>query len=179
MADYSELLEGGYQRLKTKTLSRAFCTFVDELTSIASANTPENQKATQELFLDMNSQIDRYNEQFQVILDELGVLCKETSKPNDIENFFEALLDLFRLAFSVYQTQPDKLDKFHPLLQNIVLVMDTQKPNLKQEDPLKQALLLQLAKSAWALSNARNSMEITAKALKEKQKQKTRKQKRT
>lgn len=176
MTQYSDLLVGGYSKLQTqKNLSRLFCEFVQDLQTLS----PEAQTiSVQHLFVDMNKQIEKYNEQFQVILDELGILCKDTQTSQGIERFFEALLDLFRLAFSMYEHHPDKLAPFEPLLEMLVSRMDSLESKLP-EDPLQQALMLQLTKSAWALSNARGSMEATATALRNQTKRKTRKQKRS
>lgn len=184
MADFPTLLMGGYSKLKTHTnMSHLFCSFVDDLSRVSTQQVPV--VSVDHLFIDMNKQIDKYNEQFQVILDELGILCKDTSTSKGVEQFFEALLDLFRLAFSMYEKDPEKLSQFQPLLQDLVHRMDGETKH-PAHDPLQNALLQQLTKSAWSLSKSRESMEDTAAALK-RQPQKisrhihtrTRKQKRT
>jgi hypothetical protein len=136
---------------------------------------------TQEIMSAMNKRIEEYDEQYQILLNELGVLCSQGQTKADISLvFFQNLLDFFRLAYSVYQEQPEKLEKFASLLHDIQTFLKTKKL-VVQGGPSQEALLLQLTKSAWNMTSSEKSIAAVAKqvggSLKKQTKHKTRKHK--
>lgn len=174
MSEYSSLLNKAYALLQEKDkLPEKFCHF-DVIVESLPPTVPEE---VNQLFHDVNRQIDAYNEQFQVLLNELGVLCtRDSTKKTIIEIFFSALLDLFKLAYSVYQNNPDQLQPFQTVLESFVRFLETNSMNL--EDPIQQGLLLQLTKSAWAYTKTQQSMKTMATQVGGTLKNRTRKQKR-
>lgn len=177
---YSTELQRAYTFLQdTSKLPELFCTFTSRLQGISpDVFAPEIQTQVKEYFQDVNKRIEQYNEQYEVLLQELGVLCNEDSSKSSIPSrFFQALLDFFRLAYSLYENQPEKLQVFLPLLQHLTRLFETGTFELKGE-PLEKALLFQLTTSAWVYSNTNQSMQSVAKQIGGSKKHKTRKQKR-
>jgi len=161
-----ETYEDEYQKTKEllekkQSLPESFCAFFNELQTISPD--PVAQKQVQTLFQDVNQEIEKYNEQFQILIKELGVLCAVNSDKGNLNvQFFQSLLDLFGLAHNTYSGYPDRLQLFLPLLIKLRIVLETQRMKL-EEDPLQKALLLQLTKSAWALTQTNRAMEYHAK----------------
>ena len=133
----------------------------------------------QTLLYDLNTQVQKYDEQYQVLLQQLGTLCPAKPRKQDLfSSFFEALLELFSLAFHHYKDSSN-IKPFSDLLDQIHILLKTQTMQLK-EDPLQKALLLQLTKSAWALTQSKEDMYQYANRLNKKSsKSKTRKQRRS
>lgn len=133
-----------------------------------------------DLFQDVNSAVEQYNRQFQNLMNELGVLCRESSGKHSLfYQFFSSFTDLLRLAYTVYKEDPEKLSKFEPVLQIFLQLLQTKQISLQKEERLTNALLLQLVNSAWALTNTRQSMDFVAKQAKQQGGRKTRKQRRS
>ena len=185
--DYQETLTKAYEHLDTKkNTPELFCSFVNTIQSVPSDITPETQKKFQNLFPAINKRIQEYDEQYQIIVNELGVLCTQSSETEtetvDIsKKFFRGLLDLFNLAYAVYEEDPETVEVFTPLLEEIEGLLSTGKMNVPT-DPLEQALLVQLTNTAWAFTKAQEDMKVYAKQVGGKrnqtQKGKTRKNKR-
>lgn len=182
MADFQEEFKTAYTALNAKkNLPELFCKFMDALRAIPpTAHANEIKNAVKNVFQDVNTAVQEYNEQFQIMLRDLGVLCQNTPAQQDkIKEFFVAYVDLLRLAYTVYKEDEETLQAFHPLLQKLLTLIETKQMNIEQEEPFQNALLLQMVNSAWALSNATQSMESVANKIKEQRGgHKTRKQRR-
>jgi len=163
---------------KKQSLPESFCAFFTEIQTISPD--PTVQKEVDSLFQDVNTEIEKYNQQFQILVSELGVLCQVNSDQGSlVVQFFQALLDLFGLALNTYRDYPEKLKVFYSLLSKFKTLLETQKIKLEQ-DPLQRALLLQLTKSAWALTQTEKDMGLYAKSLRKVGgKRKTRKHRRS
>lgn len=159
-SDYQAIKE----KIQTKNLPDLFCQLERQLTQLPpEVQTEELQEQVRSVFVDVNTEIEKYNEQFQLLVKELGVLCRQESK-DIVQRFFQALLDLFRLAPSIYQTAPEKLAPFGTLLHEMRMAMDTGKWKL-EGDVFQKALLLQLVKSAWFLTRTEKDMRLYSKTL--------------
>ena len=161
--------ESDYQAIKTQfqtihSLPDLFCQLTKQLEQLPpEIHNVEVQKQVQQLFLDVNEEIQRYNEQYQLLVRELGVLCKEDSQ-DQVHRFFQALLDLFRLASSIYQTNPEKLAPFGALLHEFRQAIDTKTWKI-EGDIFQKALLFQLTKSAWVFTRTEKDMTAYAKVV--------------
>ena len=181
--DYPTVYQQNSQLLKSneKKLPDLFCKFVAAIEEF-----PHETVSNVELYTgDMEKRVKEYDEQYQVLLHELGVLCSKQQTKADISLvFFQNLLDFFRLAYSVYQDQPEKLEKFHGLQQDLQRFLEKGTLTIQgdvQGEPLQKALLLQLTNQAWALTSSGKSIGSVAKqvggTLKKQNKHRTRKQK--
>ena len=175
---YADELTQTFTAFQTsKSLPDNFCTFVQYIQTIpAESITPDVLAQVKSFFSDINERIKQYDEQYQLLLNELGVLCNQQSKNTIPETFFRALLDFLRLAFSIYESHPETLDTFFPILKALHTLFGT--GTFKFEgDLLSKALLLQLTKSAWLSSKQTQPIETVAKQVGGSRKNKTRKQK--
>jgi DNA repair ATPase RecN len=181
MSDYPSQLQTVFNEVNSKqNLAQHFCKFVEAIQTLPpELSSPESQTQVKELFQDVNTAVEQYNRQFQNLMNELGILCREpTGKQSLFHQFFSSFTDLLRLAYTVYQEDPEKLSKFQPVLQRFLQLLETNQMTLQKEEPLTNALLLQLVNSAWALTNTRQTMESAAKQAKQQGGRKTRKQRR-
>lgn len=179
MSEFPNQLQTAFLEVNSqKNLSNHFCKFVEALQKLPpELSSPESQAQVKEIFQDVNAAVEQYNRQFQHLIHELGVLCREpTGKQSLFQQFFLSFTDLLRLAYTVYQQNPEKLSRFQPILQRFLQLLETNEIHLQKEEPLTNALLLQLVNSAWALTNTRQSMESAAKQAKQQGGRKTRKQ---
>jgi len=165
MSEYPVKLETAYTSLSSKkNLPELFCRLFETIQSAPPETySPETIAKVQTIFQDVNSAVQDYNRQFQMLVKELGILCKNQTQSSTFHQFFSSLLDLFRLAYTVYKEDAEALSHFEPLLQKLLLLLQTNKIHLEQENTFQNALLLQLVKSAWALTNTRETMEGSAK----------------
>lgn len=175
---YAEELNKTFKAFQTSTsLPDNFCTYVKFMETIpADSITPEILSQVKDYFFDVNERIKQYDEQYQVLLSELGVLCSDESKSTTPERFFRTLLDFLRLAYSVYESDPTKLAGFYPLLISLHKLFTTGTFKVEGE-LLQKALLLQLTKSSWLLSKQTLPIEKIAKQIGGSLKRKTRKHK--
>ena len=173
---YAEELSQTFTAFQTsKSLPDNFCTYVKFVESIPSESlTPEVLVQVKSYFSDINERIEQYDEQYQLLLQELGVLCNRQSNNTVPETFFRALLDFLRLAYSIYESQPEKLDVFFPTLKGLHTLFETGNFGF-QGDLLSKALLVQLTKSAWVFSNQTQSIDKVANQIGGSKKNKTRK----
>jgi hypothetical protein len=160
--------ESDYQAIKTQLettndLPDLFCQLTRHLEQLPPPN-EEVQKQVQQVFLDVNTEIQRYNEQFQLLVRELGILCREQTKQELVQQFFQALLDLFRLASSIYQTSPEKLAPFAALLHELRLALETHQWKM-EGDTFQKTLLHQLVTSAWVLTRTEKDIPQYARTL--------------
>jgi hypothetical protein len=179
MSDFPSQLETVFNKVNSKkNLAQHFCKFVEAIQSLPpELSSPESQAQVKELFHDVNTAVEQYNRQFQNLINELGIVCREpTGKQPLFQQFFSSFTDLLRLAYTVYQEEPEKLSQFQPILQVFLQLLQTNQIHLKEKEPLTNALLLQLVNSAWALTNTRQTMESVAKQTKQQGGRKTRKQ---
>jgi hypothetical protein len=179
MSDFPSQLETVFNEVNTKkNLITSFCKFVEAIQALPpELSSPESQAQVKELFQDVNTAVEQYNRQFQNLINELGVLCREpTGKQSLFQQFFTSFTDLLRLAYTVYLDNPEKLSQFQPVLQVVLKLLQSNQISLQKEQPLTNALLLQLVNSAWALTNARESMNAVANQNKQRGGRKTRKQ---
>lgn len=176
-SSYTVTLQEAYESLtKNQTnISALFCTFTAGVTSLPEPDA-ETQERVKQLFQDINKQIELYDRQYEVLKQELGVLCPANPQGTSAKQFFDALLTLFRLAYTTFQEEPDDLDDFLLGLQCLTKVLQTNTFQLEGE-PYQKALLLQLTKSAWAYTKNPMSIELAAKQLAKGGRNKTRKQK--
>jgi hypothetical protein len=175
-APYETTLQSAYESFHTNksNVSRFFCTFTQGVTALPEPDTATQEKVNQ-LFQDINTQIQLYDRQYDILKQELGVLCPSNSQGASADKFFDALLTLFRLAYTTFQGGKE-LDDFLVGLQCVLTVFQTNTFKLEGE-PYQKALLLQLTKSAWAYTKTPTSMQLTAKQLTKKGGNTTRKQK--
>ena len=175
---YAEELTQTFTAFQTsKSLPDNFCSFVKYIESIPMESmTPDILNQVKSYFSDINERIQQYDEQYQVLLNELGVLCHNQSKNTVSETFFRALLDFLRLAYSLYEVEPAKLAVFYPILTSLHTLFNSRQFKF-EGDLLQKALLLQLTKSAWVLSKQTQSIQQVAKQVGGSLKKKTRKQK--
>ena len=159
MSEYSNQLETAYRLLESKkNIPELFCQFVEAFKKIpSSALTPEIQAKISTIFQDLNKAIQKYNEQFNLLVKELGTLCN-TNEQHKTKQFLNAFLDLLRLAFTVYQNDPETLYKIKPAVQNFISLLESKPMNL-EENNFTNALFVQLVKSAWALTKSRETIE--------------------
>jgi DNA repair ATPase RecN len=179
MSDYSSQLETVLYEVNTRqNLASHFCRFIDAIQRLSpELMSAESQAEVKDLFQDVNTAVEQYNRQFQTLMNELGVLCRESTGNQPLfQQFFSSFSDLLRLAYTVYQTEPEKLSKFQPILQLFLRLLQTNQISLEKEEPLTNALLLQLVNSAWALTNTRQTIQTVAKQVKQQGGKKTRKQ---
>lgn len=174
MSEYPALLNKAYDSLQQKErLPEKFIHF-DLVVEALPTETPNE---VSELFIDINKQIQNYKEQFAVLVQELGVLAsRDPVKQDIVYTFFMSLLDLFKLAYTVYQSNPEKLQPFQDLLEKFVHFLDTSE--LVLEEPLEKGLLYELTKSAWSHTKTQESMKTLAKQVGGRLKRHTRKVKR-
>lgn len=177
---YEELLERTKVVLSSPDILQGrFCVLVSQIESLETQD-PQVQAHVKDLFYDVNQQIQAYQEQFQVLVEELGILCK-TSDGHQTETtrFFTNLVDLLQLAFTTYQEDPQRLVAFLKVLERLSLFLTKQNETLSQ-DPDSDALLLSLIQSAWAFTSPTKSLVAQAKKLQAGGKRnRTRKQKRS
>lgn len=180
---YAELIREAYEVLNKPTnLNTLFCEFTKEILTLPPPDTATQAKVDA-LFKDVNKQIDLYNEQYQVLKQELGVLCRSDTQTDIPKKFFSALVELFRLAYTTFQHYPTELDDYRIEFQSVLDLLRGGKFQL-QGEPYQKALLLQLTKSAWATTKkfSTQTMDQMATQLTNQTKQggkrnKTRKQK--
>lgn len=175
---YANELTQTFQAFQSsKSLPDNFCKYVKYIESIpAESMTPEILEKVKSYFSDINQRVQQYNEQYQVLLQELGVLCNQQSKSTIPEHFFRALLDFLRLAYTMYESDPSKLQVFFSILKALHSLFESNQWKF-EGDLLQKALLLQLTKSSWILSNQTTPMQQVAKHIGGSLKHKTRKQK--
>jgi hypothetical protein len=179
MSDYPSQLQTAVANIQSKAnLEKHFCKFVEAIQALPpTLSLPDSQAQVKDLFQDVNTAVEQYNRQFQNLINELGVLCRAPAgKSSLFEQFFSSFTDLLRLAYTVYQEDPEKLSKFQPVLQVLLTLLETNQIQLQKEEPMTNALLLQLVNSAWALTNTRESMNAVAKETRQRGGRKTRKQ---
>jgi hypothetical protein len=177
---YSNELNQTYEVIQTsKNLPERFCKFVAEIEkSIPESYSPEILAKVKDSFYDINKRIEEYDDQFQLLVKELGVVCRNDPSLTSVpQRFFQGMLDFFKLAFSLYNNEPEKLQVFSNLLGKVKEALSSGNMTFGN-DLFERALLLQLTKSAWVLSNPSTSMNQAAKHIGGSLKNKTRKQKR-
>jgi hypothetical protein len=174
MSDYPTLLNKAYDMLQQKErLPELFIHYEMMSETLPSEPTEE----VRNLFVDINEQVQNYKEQFAIIVQELGVLStRDPMKQDSLYSFFLSLLDLFKLAYTVYQDDPEKLKPFQDLLEKFVLFLETK--SFPLETSLEKGLLAELTKSAWSHTKSHQNMKSLAKQVGGKLKRHTRKQKR-
>lgn len=176
-----EQIQEAYNTLNThKKIPELFCKLIQAIQTLPSATySQEAQDQVNQVYIDVNTKVEEYNRQFQILLNELGVLCRRTNQNSKFQEFFTSFLDLLRMAYTVYNEDEAKLEQFQPVLQKLLVLLKTNQIHLEQENTFQNALLLQLVNSAWALTNTRGeSLEQAARAAKQQGGRKTRKQRR-
>lgn len=170
MRDYPTLLNIAFDIFQQKTLlPEKFVRFH----SIVSNLQPMD---VSDYFIDINEQIDNYNRQYALLVRELGVLSSGEPKKELVSSFFLSLLDLFKMAYTTYEQDEEKLQPFHTTLDKLVTILETK--NVPEMTPLEQGLLVELSNSAWNYTKTQQSMMNVAKQVGGKLKNHTRKQKR-
>lgn len=145
-------------------LPERFCLLVSQMESLSSQD-PQIKDQVKDLFYDVNEQIQAYQEQFQVLVEELGILCRTGSThQKEATRFFRTLVDLLQLAFSTYQEDPERLAAFYKVLERLGLFLTKQTETLSQ-DALSDALLLSLIQSAWAFTSPQTTPQTYAKQI--------------
>lgn len=174
MSEYPSLLNTAYDKLQQK--ERLPELFIHYETIVESLPT-EPVKEVSDLFVDIHQEIQNYKEQFAQIVQELGVVAtRDPVKQDSLYSFFLSLLDLFKLAYTVYANDPEKLQPFQDLLEKFVVFLDTK--SLPLETPLEKGLLAELTQSAWNHTRTQITMKSVAKQMGGRLKNHTRKHKR-
>lgn len=178
--EYQELYEKAKGLIAIKEdLPDAFCRFVLSVQGIKPETFSDSVKQeVRSLFYDVNTEIQKYNEQYQILINELGVMCGIEAKDTVVHRFFKAYLDLLGLAYNIYKEYPEKLKIFLSLLQDLVVLLETNTIQLK-EDPLQKALLTELVKSSWILTQNDKDLLKYTKTLRGGNQRRTRKARRT
>jgi hypothetical protein len=175
--NYEDAIKKGYEILNTNnSFSSAFCRFVEVLQTLP----PQKMEEAKTLFQDINNEIQRYNDQYKILLDELGILCPDDPEGDAAKRFFLALMDLYRLAFGIFK-QYDELSIFNTSLQSLITLLETGTLELPQEQNISNAVLIQLTKSAHYLSKNKLSLDEQARVIRKeggKRKNTTRKRRR-
>jgi hypothetical protein len=93
-----ELIETFETFQNTKNIPDIFCVFVEQLKTIpAESLTPEVQAEVKAYFQDINKRIQEYDDQYKILMNELGLLCGSNTKTPIAQRFFESLLDFLNL----------------------------------------------------------------------------------
>lgn len=183
LESYEQTLQQGRVALESQPLPERFCSFVGEVQQTSAQLTHDSlQETVKDLFLDVNRRVVAYNDQYSVLVEELGLLCENETPAAPAQTFFKALLDFLQIAFDVYSTDPARLTPFSEVATSLVTGLTTGGGFLPQEE-LPRALLLTLIPSAWAITASPSSLEETAASLAKQQggvrKRLTRKRKHT
>lgn len=177
------LYNSAKELLATHTsLPERFCALNEALHRVESEQLPLDQ--IQPLFHDVSEQIQRYNEQYQVLLNELGVLCHVNGENRKtIPLFFNSIVDFIGLALSLYKDIPEKRQPFEHVLESFLEQLQTQTAWTLPPGAVDQALFLQLLKSSWAFVHPTQTLSAYANQLNSQRggtkKHKTRKAKRS
>jgi hypothetical protein len=174
MSEYPSLLNRAYDKLQQKErLPELFIHYE----MIVETLPTEPTKEVSDLFVDIHQEIQNYKDQFAQIVQELGVMAtRDPVKQDNLYSFFLSLLDLFKLAYTVYANDPEKLKPFEELLEKFVRFLETK--SFPLDTPLQQGLLAELTKSAWSHTKTQMTMKTLAKQMGGRLKNHTRKQKR-
>jgi hypothetical protein len=162
-----ETLHQGRAALDSQPLSERFCLFVEEIRQASAEPISASlQQDVDDLFLDVNRRVVAYNEQYSVLVEELGLFCENHSPTVHVyvQTFFQSLLDFLQIAFTVYQADPGRLTPFSQVLTSLTTGLTTGAGFVPEED-LPKALLLRLIPSAWAVTASPSSLEETASSL--------------
>jgi hypothetical protein len=168
---YTDLLNRGHALLDQKNLPEKFI----KLNTVL--QTPYEKKNVSYLFVDINQQIQNYKDQFAVIVQELGVLAPTPLQKNEtVSLFFLRLLDLFKMAKTVYDSSNTRRQAFEALLERYVEFLGTGEISFDSDE--ERSLFDELVQSAWALTKSPTSMNTLAKQEGGRLKSKTRRHKR-
>jgi hypothetical protein len=169
---YTDLLNRGHALLDQKNLPEKFIKLNNVL------QTPYEKTDVSYLFVDINQQIQDYKDQFAVIVQELGVLAPTPLQKNEtVSLFFLRLLDLFKMAKTVYSDSSNtRRLTFQVLLDKYVEFLGTGEISFDSDE--ERSLFDELVQSAWALTKSSTSMNALAKQEGGRLKSKTRKHKR-
>ena len=154
-----------------------YCTYIKAIEKINQELLNENKEKVETLFYDVNQRIRQYDSQYNIILKELGVLCRKEDK-DKIKAFFQTINDFLQLGLTTYAHDPEKKEIFEQVTKLMENFLNKDISDFEQAQPLEKALLVQITKSAWALTNPNLSMNQVAKQIGGKYKNKTRKAKR-
>jgi hypothetical protein len=172
METYTSLLNKAYDLIQQKQQLPEKFVKVE-----AALRTPQFSKEDiSPFFVDMNEQIQKYKDQFAVIVHELGVVAGSSKKEELVHDFFLHLLDFFKLANTVYAQDQTKRHEFQTLLQSYVTFLET--GTLSFSTATQESLFDELTKSAWALTKSSNTFQAVAKQEGGRLKNRTRKHKR-
>ena len=169
-SDYPTLLNVAYDIFQQKELLPE--TFV-RFSTILNTLTPMDVSG---YFIDINNRIDDYTRQHAILVRELGVLSSGEPKPSLLSSFFMALLDLFKMAYTTYSHDEEKLQPFYSLLDKFVTFLESKK--MPALDPVEEGLLIELSNSAWKYTKTQQTMVAVAKQVGGRLKNHTRKHKR-
>ena len=178
-----QTLQQGRAALESQPLPERFCSFVQEIQQASAEPLSESlQETVKDLFLDVNRRVVAYNDQYSVLVEELGLLCEDSAPNAPVETFFQSLLDFLQIASSVYASDPQRLTPFVEVLTSLVTGLESGTGFVPQEQ-VPRALLLVLIPSAWAVTASPSTLKETAASLETQQggrrKRLTRKRKRT
>lgn len=159
-------------------MDRLYCTYVKAIEKIPQKLLDEKKDEVKSLFYDVNQRIREYDQQYQVLLKELGVLCPMgATKQDSINYFFKTINDYLQLGLTTYSHDPEKKKVFADVTELMNKFLKKEIFDFEQAQPLEKALLVQITKSAWVLTNPEKSMNKVAVQLGGKLKNKTRKNK--
>lgn len=156
-----------------------YCKYVAALQKFPPDLLQTQKDKIQPLFYDVNKQIQKYDDQYNILLQELGVLCPtNTTKESKAKTFFKNLQDFIQMGLSIYPEKSDGYKAFDSVETVLEDFIGGKIENFEQAKPLTKGLLLQLTKSAWFVTSPKTSMEVVAKQMGGSLKNKTRKAKR-
>ena len=98
MSDYPSQLQTVFHEVNSKqNLTQHFCKFVEAIQTLPpELSSPESQAQVNDLFQDVNNAVKQYNRQFQNLMNELGILCRE---PNGKQTLFGSHKSLVKSCF--------------------------------------------------------------------------------
>lgn len=124
----------------------------------------------------VNQRVKDYDSQYQVLLKELGVLCPSI-KEDTINVFFKTINDFLQLGLTTSPPDSNEYKTFDAVITLMNRFLKKEISDFEKAQPLEKALLVQITKSAWALTNPDKDMEKMAQQIGGKLKNKTRKNK--
>lgn len=156
-------------------MEKLYCEYTEAIQAIPQEVLDQNKKEVNALLNGLNQRIREYDTQYQVLLKELGVLCSAAEKNQDsIHSFFNTINDFLQLGLSTNERGSEN----YKVYESLVDKMTNKLYRFEQASPLEKALLVQITKSAWALTNPDRNMKQVAKQNGGKLKKKTRKARR-
>lgn len=153
-----------------------YCKYIKAIEKIPQELLNTNKDQVNTLFYDVNQTIRNYDKQYNILLQELGVLCPST-KEDSINFFFKTINDYLQLGLTTSPPDSEEYKTFDAVAKMMNNFLNNKISDFEQAQPLEKALLVQITKSAWFLTNPDRNMSHVAQQIGGKLKNKTRKNK--